>query len=269
MSAASSTQNPPIPTDVIDNENQVIQANNAWQNMVNSTLQKAEQKLQDEIGVMESLNPMIACQYAMLVLGQAGTCCMIENAGVPSTEMGENSAIGNMLNSIQSNVETLEQGAASYTPGNPTPAESSAGESVYLQLNYLQTVFEGATDPSSQYYGFCSPSMANSMLTPIDAMLGAITNPDGPTTGSYVACQIMGTYQNYEKDPTGPDAVAVNNWNSNFASAQSQVSGNSSQLNQELSYGLNESKQFFAGLEQQMKGQNTLAMAEIQNENVQ
>jgi len=266
------TTNPPaVPTTVVDNYNQIVQTNDAWKTMEQQTLAQAEAKLQDEVNVMMSLNPMIACQYAMLVLGQAGECCMIENVGIPSAEMNENSSIGNMLNSIQENLQTLEGDAASYSGNTPTSSETEAGANVWYSLLALQKVFEGATEPGNQFYGICSPEMANSMLTPINDMINSLEAPGGvgATTGSYVANEIMTNYQNYEKDPTGSEAIWVNNMNSWLASDLSQVSGNSAQLNQQMNTGTKEAEQFFAGLEQQMKSQNTMAMAEIQNENVQ
>ncbi|MBS0606855.1 MAG: hypothetical protein KF898_03115 [Parachlamydiales bacterium] len=265
------TTNPSlIPTSVIDNQNQIVQANDSWQTMKNNTLAAAEAKLQNEIQVMDSLNPMIACQYAMLVLGQAGECSMIQDVGIPSTEMNENSSIGNMLNSIQSNIQTLEGDAAGYN-GNLSSSEIQAGSTVWYSLLALQKDFQEVSEPGTQFYGMCSPEMANSMLDSINGMINLLEAPggEGVTTGAYVANEIMTNYQNYEKDPTGSEAIWVNNLNSDLASSLSQVSGNSAQLNQQMNTGTKEAEQFFAGLEQQMKSQNTLAMAEIQNENVQ
>ena len=276
MTTSSSTQNnptPQIPTSVIDNQSQIVQSNNSWQTMKDKTLAAAEAKLQDEVQVMMSLNPMIACQYAMLVLGQAGECCMIQDVGIPSTEMNENSSIGNMLNSIQSNIQFLEQNAAGYN-GNTndlTSSEIQAGATVWYSLLDLQKDFQEVSEPGTQFYGMCSTTMANSMLNSINGMTNLLEAPGGvnATSGSYVANEIMTNYQNYEKDPTGSEAIWVNNLNSDLASSLSQVSGNSAQLNQQMNTGTKEAEQFFAGLEQQMKSQNTLAMAEIQNENVQ
>ncbi len=258
--------NPTIPSGGTTAEGNINSSINQM-NDVKTALANAEAKLQADVQIMMTLPTMVAYQFSMVVVGQTAQVQSDQQIAIPAQELNEMSATQSLLTFIQTMSQSFAGEASTYS-GTPSTQENLNAEALYQSLTFLQTMFEGNSDPSSPYYNFCSSSTASTMLNSVDQMLNLMTNNGTVTSPSGMANNILTAEKSYQENPSGsPYAAAIGEWNSDINTMENLFGQLSSTVQGQIKVAVSQIEQLYGNMESMIQNQNTLNMQEIQNEN--
>lgn len=242
----------------------------AMQNMENSIMQKAADKLQTELGMLETLPTEVAYSFSVAVMGQATQLLGISQVGVPSEQLNTQNATLNMVTYIQSLWNDLSGSAQGYNSNNgsnPSSQQQADAGDLYASLQDLQLLCEASLNPSSSDYGWMNQNTASTMLNSVNTILNAITDSGQDTTGYAIANNILNWYGSYDSNPTSSTySTEINNCTNSMNTMINTMNQTSSVTTGLLKTGASELQQFYGAVESSGQSQTQATNYFIQNE---
>lgn len=240
-------------------------------NMETNIMQKAADKLQTELGMLETLPTEVAYSFSVAVMGQATQLLGISQVGVPSEQLNTQNATLNMVTYIQSLWNDLSGSAGGYSSENngskPSSQQQADADDLYRSLTDLQKLCEASLDPNSPGFGWMNENTANTMLNSINTILNAITDGGQDTSPSAIANNILNWYGAYDSNPTGSSySTEINDCTNAMNTMVNTMNQTSSVTTGLLKTGASELQQFYGAVESSGQSQTQATNYFIQNE---
>ncbi|MBX3718632.1 MAG: hypothetical protein KF898_03160 [Parachlamydiales bacterium] len=253
------------PSDYTDN---IVNSIQAMDHMKNELLAQAQQKLEQDAAILETLPAQTAYSFSLAVLGQATQCLGLQQVGEPSEELNSQDATLNMCTYIQSLWNDLAGGVSAYQAnGNKatTTQSEDAGNLVESLQNLAGLCHSSYSDPSSPDYGWMDPQTAETMYNSCEQILSAI-EVNG-SSGTQVADTILGWYSSYDSNPSGSTSSSqIDDCTSAMNTMINTMNQTSSVTTGLMKTGVSELQQYFGAIESSGQSQQQELNYFIQNE---
>ncbi|MBS0651577.1 MAG: hypothetical protein JSR93_10485 [Verrucomicrobia bacterium] len=254
------------PSDYTDN---IVNSIQAMDYMKNTLIAQAQQKLEQDAAILETLPAQTAYSFSLAVLGQATQCLGLEQVGQPSEELNSQDATLNMCTYIQSLWNNLAGGVSAYQAnGNnaTTTQAEDAGDLVESLQNLADLCHASYSDPSSPEYGWMAPQTAETMYNSCEQILNEI-DPGGNEQGATVANNILGWYSSYDSNPSGSSSSSqIDDCTSAMNTMINTMNQTSSVTTGLMKTGVSELQQYFGAIESSGQSQQQELNYFIQNE---
>lgn len=236
---------------------------NAMEYMKNELMAQAQQKLEQDAAILETLPAQTAYTFSLAVLGQATQYLGLKDVGQPSEALNSQDSTLNMCTYIQSLWNDLSSIGESYE--SPTTTMQNEGTNLYESLEDLSGLCADSLNPSSQYYGWMNPQTATTMQNCCDQMISMITV--NSTSGSDIAYTIGGWYNYYDENPSGSSYSAeINSCTNDMNTMINTMNQTSSVTTGLMKTGVSELQQYFGAIESSGQSQQQELNYFIQNE---
>lgn len=236
---------------------------NAMDYLKNQVLTEAQQKLQEDIAVMESLPTMTAYVFSVAVMGQTAQVIAISQVGVAAEELNIQNATLEMITYIQSLWTDLSGNTQDYQ--DPTSTDQQNASDLYNSLRLLDGLCYASLDPDSAYYGWLEPSTANTMIDSINTILNSITQ--NGTDPLEISNTILGWYGSYYGDPSESDsATEINDCTNALDTMENTMSQSSSTTTGLLQIAISRLEEIIGSIESSAQAQRQAAEYYVKKE---